>query len=126
QNASRRLEFLKKGPLQRGGGRLLREPAMRLDTLRSKMERAMNDSLEAKNQRLVEMRALHRANHPVKVLERRAERLDLLRRQFERTAGEAMHHKQRRLSTLAGLLRALGPEATFRRGFTLTLGENGK
>jgi len=124
--ATRALDALKRGPLQRGGERLLREPSQHVDSLRARLDRVVTATLDAKAASLAEARANHRAHHPAKVLERRAERVALLGRQLLRLANEALEARQRKLAHSAGLLRTLGPDSAFQRGFTITLDEQGR
>lgn len=120
------LDALKRGVLQRDGEKLLREPMMRLDTARGRLSQAVRAAIDAASQRLNEARAGHRAQHPAKVLERRLEYLTSLRRRLERAGGDPLVRRHDRLVRLRGLLRALGPESAFQRGFSITLGEDGK
>ena len=120
------LDALKRGVLQRDGEKLLREPMMRIDSARYRLAQAVRASLEATAVRLNEARAGHRSHHPAKVLERRVESLANLQRRLERAAGEPLDRRAERLKRLQGLLRALGPESAFQRGFSITLGQDGK
>lgn len=124
--AHRAVESLKRGALQRGGERLLREPAQLVDSLRSRLERSVRTELESGAARLAEARANHRAHHPLRILERREERVALLKRQLLRLTGEALADREKQLGRAAGLLRTLGPESAFQRGFTVTLDEHGQ
>jgi len=125
-SAHRAVEALKRGALQRGGERLLREPTIRVDALRYQLERIIRTSMESSAGRLAEARANHRAHHPARVLDRRAERIELLRHQFLRLASDALELRQRKLAQVSGLLRTLGPDSAFQRGFTITLDQNGQ
>jgi exodeoxyribonuclease VII large subunit len=120
------VDALKRGVLQRDGEKLLREPMMRLDTARARLSQAVNAALDATSVRLNEARAGHRAHHPARVLERRLEYLTDMRRRLERAGQDPINRRQERLVRLRGLLRALGPESAFQRGFSITLGEDGK
>jgi exodeoxyribonuclease VII large subunit len=120
------LESLKRGALRRGGERLLREPSMRIDALRSAMTAAARRGLETASQRLGEAKAGHRSIHPLRVLERRGEQLAALRGRFERLGNDAVDRQSERLAALKALLRTLGPESAFQRGFSITLGEDGE
>ena len=120
------VDSLKRGVLQRDGEKLLREPMMRLDTARARLSQAVNAALDATSVRLNEARAGHRAHHPARVLERRLEYLTDMRRRLERAGQDPINRRQERLVRLRGLLRALGPESAFQRGFSITLGEDGK
>ncbi|MFD0892610.1 exodeoxyribonuclease VII large subunit [Luteolibacter ambystomatis] len=123
--ATRALDALKRGPLQRGGERLLREPSQRVDSLRARLDRVVAATLDAKAASFAEARANHRAHHPAKVLERRTERVAVLGKQLLRLVSEGIETRQRRLAHVAGLLRTLGPDSAFQRGFTITLDEQG-
>jgi len=120
------IDSLKRGALQRDGEKLIREPMMRLDTLRSRISRSLKVSLDSSSARLNEARANHRAQHPARILERRGDSLASLKDRLSRTGNEALARYDERLTGLRGLLRALGPESAFQRGFSITLGPDGK
>ena len=120
------VDALKRGALQRDGERLLREPMMRLDSARGRLSMALASSLETHAARLNEARVRHRGHHPAKVLERRMESLTNLRQRMERRGKDLVDQRARRIDHLRGLLRALGPESAFQRGFSITLGADGR
>ncbi len=120
------LEALRRGVLQRDGEKLLREPVMRLDTARGRLMQAMRAAMDMTAIRLKDARAGHRTHHPGRVLERRMEYLTDIHRRLERAGAEAVTQRSEALAHLSGLLRALGPESAFQRGFSITLGEDGK
>ena len=120
------VDALKRGVLQRDGERLLRESAMRLDSLRGQLEQVMHAQLEVFTKRLNEARGRHRANHPALVLERRVDVLSNLRLRLERASTAQVEKRVDRLGRLHGMLRALGPESAFQRGFSIALGPDGK
>lgn len=120
------LDALKRGVLQRDGEKLLREPMMRLDTARARLSQALRSALENAAMRVNEARAGHRAHHPARVLERRLDFLTNLHLRLERAGSESLAWRDQRLVRLRGLLRALGPESAFQRGFSITLGNDGK
>lgn len=117
---------LKRGALQRDGERLLREPMMLLDSARGRLSKALASSLETYAVRLNEARVRHRGHHPAKVLERRMEYLTNLRQRMERSSKDLLAQRTALLDHLRGLLRALGPESAFQRGFSITLGADGR
>lgn len=125
-SANRFLEGLKRGPLRRDGESLLREPVMRLDGLRARLQMATRQSLVAAARKYAEARGAHRTIHPLRVLERRREKLDALRVRLERVGKEVAEGRFKRLEALGSLLRALGPDSAFQRGFSITLKENGE
>lgn len=120
------LDALKRGVLQRDGERLLREPMLRIDTARASLRAALRSSLETLSQRLAQARSGHRACHPARIVERRIDNLTSLGRRLERAASQPLDQHAERLNRLRGLLRALGPESAFQRGFSLTLGPDGR
>ena len=124
--ARRSVEVLKRGALQRGGERLLREPAMQVDGLRSRLSQSVRASLEEAASRLAHATLAHKAQHPANVLERRLSHVTSLGRQLSRSSEEQLARRDQQVRRLAGLLRTLGPESAFQRGFSITLDAKGK
>ena len=120
------VDALKRGALQRGGERFLREPMMRLDSARGRLSIALANSLETSAVRLNEARVRHSGHHPAKVLERRMESLSHLRQSMERSGKDLIAQRAARIDHFRGLLRALGPKSAFQRGFSITLGVDGR
>jgi exodeoxyribonuclease VII large subunit len=120
------VEALKRGALQRDGEKLLRESVMQLDSLRAQVSQATRRALESLTTRLHDARARHKAHHPALVLERRLATVVSLRQRFKRAGKDRLSGRAEQLVRLRGLLRALGPESAFQRGFSITLGPDGK
>jgi exodeoxyribonuclease VII large subunit len=120
------IEGLKRGVLQRGGEKLLREPTLRLDSLRSRLIQGVCSGRDAAMARCHQLRVRHRAQQPARVLERRLEHLANRRQLIERLAQETLQRYGERLVRLRGMLRTLGPESAFQRGFSITLGPDGR
>jgi exodeoxyribonuclease VII large subunit len=120
------VEALKRGALQRDGEKLLRESVMQLDSVRARISQATRGALESLTTRLKDARARHKSHHPALVLERRLDRVAALRQQFERAGKDRLLGHSEQLVRLRGLLRALGPESAFQRGFSITVGPDGK
>ncbi len=120
------VDALKRGVLRRDGEKLLLEPTLRLESARSQLSQDVKASLESAALRLSEARARHRSQQPAKILERRMEYLTDMRRRIGRVTGETLDRRYERLERLRELLRALGPESAFQRGFSITLGADGK
>ncbi|MEO7098164.1 MAG: exodeoxyribonuclease VII large subunit [Luteolibacter sp.] len=99
---------------------------MRLDSARGQLTQTMKAALESAALRLNEARSRHKAQLPARVLERRLEYLTDMRRRIERVASDTLEKRAERLARLRGLLRTLGPESAFQRGFSITLGADGK
>ncbi len=120
------VDALKRGVLRRDGEKLLLEPTMRLESARSQLSQVVKASLESAALRVSEARTRHRSQQPVKILERRKEYLTDMRRRIGRVTAETLERRAERLARLRELLRALGPESAFQRGFSITLGADGK
>jgi exodeoxyribonuclease VII large subunit len=88
--------------------------------------RSSRNALDALSTHLNEARARHKAHHPAMVLERRMDAVAGLRQRFERAGRENLISGGEQLVRLRGVLRALGPESAFQRGFSITLGPDGK
>ena len=120
------VEALRRGTLQRDGEKLLRESVMRLDSAGSQLSQATRSSLDAAATRLNEARARHKACHPARIVERRLDAVTHLRQRIERLGKSCLDQRGESIARLRGLLRALGPESAFQRGFSITLGADGK
>jgi len=120
------VEALKRGALQRDGDKLLRETVMQLDSVRVQLSQAMRGALDQFSARINEARARHQMHHPAIVLDRRMDVVANLEQRFERAAKNQIALRGNGLDRLRGLLRALGPESAFQRGFSITLGPDGK
>ena len=120
------LESLRRGVLSRSGDRLLREPIMRLDSLRSQLFTSVENQIHQRGQRLRELTRAHAAQHPARQLLLRIDHLARLRQQLDRAARRHTDDSAQRLKRLKGLLRTLGPESAFDRGFSIALNAEGK
>lgn len=120
------VDALKRGVHQRDGEKLLRESVMWLDTARGQISLALKISLESLERRVNELRASHKANHPAKVLERRTDSVNHLGERLERACKDSLTRRLEHIDRLRVMLRTLGPESAFQRGFSITLGADGK
>ncbi len=119
------LDAYSRGILQRDGERLLREPAMRMDSVRARLSQSLKISYQDRARKLRELRSSHRAHQPHKVLERKVETLGVTAKRLERSVTESLDQHAERLVRMKGLLRALGPESAFQRGFSITMNKDG-
>jgi exodeoxyribonuclease VII large subunit len=99
---------------------------MRLDNARARLSSVLGGCMDNAAARLNEARMKHRAHHPAKVLERRMEYISHVKLRLVRAGADIIDQRMERLGRLSGLLRALGPESAFQRGFSITLGADGK
>ena len=119
------VDALRRGALAFDGEKLLREPTQNLDLVRGQLNRALRDSFESVVARLKELQLRHNACHPAKVLERRSQVVAELRQRLARAAVMPMERRGERVNHLRGLLRALGPQSAFKRGFSITMRDDG-
>jgi exodeoxyribonuclease VII large subunit len=117
---------LRRGVLSRGGERLLREPAMRIDSARSRLNSAAESNLRDHAQSLKELARTLAAHHPARQMELRFEHLQRLRGQLGRAAQRRLDVADQRLGRLRSLLRTLGPESAFERGFSIAMDSYGR
>jgi len=125
QSAQLILQSHGKGMLRHGGERLLREPMMRLDALRGRMQQGVKEVWEEMVHRVRVLEGVHRSHHPKRVLERRCEVLKQLQLRLGRAAEESLREREQKVESLGGMLRALGPESAFQRGFSITMDQDG-
>ena len=124
--AAMALGALKRGVLQRDADQLLRESMMRLETARGQLAKAVRSAVDAAAGRVHTARVRHRALPPARLIERRREYLVQVGRRLARAGQDPLRRGDERLTRLRGLMRALGPESAFQRGFSITLGADGK
>ena len=104
----------------------LREPSQQLDSLRSALTASTSIALHNHRQALREIHLRHSALHPLRLLERRLDKLISLKKNLELSATHRINHQAENLNRLTTLIRTLGPESAFQRGFSITLGCDGK
>lgn len=104
---------------------LLREPTQKLDTLRSDLAVAAEDALLGRRRILQQYAIRHRALQPANILERRIEKLGSLRKHIQNLATHGVSRNTEKLKRFENMLRTLGPESAFKRGFSITLAEDG-
>jgi len=124
--AQMELSALQRGIIRRDADKIFREPMLRLDSARNNLSQATSDSLDSLTAKLTELRARHRALHPSRVLVQRLENLAEIRRRLEKSSQHALQRRSEALKSVRSLIRTLGPEATFQRGFSITLDDQGK
>ncbi|MEM1083304.1 MAG: exodeoxyribonuclease VII large subunit [Verrucomicrobiota bacterium] len=120
------LENARRGVLSRGGERLLREPAMQVDQLRSRLAAAVEaDWRERQSMLRTAKRALEN-QRPERQIERQIEHLERLKDRLGKAVRRGFVERRESLKHLAEMLRALGPESAFERGFSIAMNADGK
>jgi exodeoxyribonuclease VII large subunit len=104
---------------------LLREPSQQLDSLRSGLGHAAAEGITARSRALREMQLRHGALHPIRIVERRLEKLTSLGKDLGTLTAHAMNRRAEQLKRMENLIRTLGPESAFKRGFSITMAEDG-
>ena len=104
----------------------LREPTQRIDQLRESLLLLAESSLLARKQHYRELVIKHDNLHPRRILERRMEKTLELQRTLTHLVQRQLLDRTLKLENLQSLIRTLGPDSAFKRGFSITMTENGK
>lgn len=105
---------------------LLREPSQQIDSLRGELTQAVISSLQVNQQAIASLKIRHQALLPRRILERRLDKLSSLKKNLAQNSAHQLSRHDAQLKRLQSIIRALGPESAFKRGFSITLGEDGK
>lgn len=104
----------------------LREPAQRLDLARGSLCECIASGIRSNEQLCRELALRHKSLHPQRVLERRLEKTTALNRNLTQLANRQLANHSRRLERLQTMIRTLGPDSAFKRGFSITMNDQGK
>ncbi len=121
-----RVDRLAAGVMGQSAERILREPFLRLEEARRDLLEVVKDRLHQKEKLIADSHIAWQRFHPLKVIQRRNERLKQARVDFLRVTQESLSSRERRLRNLEDQLRLLSPEATLKRGYTMTLDADGQ
>jgi exodeoxyribonuclease VII large subunit len=114
----------------RGLGRELlsrvRDAQQHLDHARETLHRCLAHKIDGYRRGLAHIAAALQARSPARELVLRRNRLVDLRRRFLELPPRLLENARHRFRETEGILRVLGPEATLRRGYSITTDENGK
>jgi exodeoxyribonuclease VII large subunit len=114
----------------RGLGRELlnrmRDAQQRLDHAREILRRGLAHKIDNYRRGLSHALATLQARSPVRELMLRRNRFGDLRRRFTELPVRALENARHRFQRIDGILRVLGPEATLRRGYSITKNERGE
>jgi exodeoxyribonuclease VII large subunit len=114
----------------RGVGRELinrmRDLQQRLDHARETLGRCLAHKIENYRRGLTHALATLQARSPVRELMLRRNRFGDLQRRFTELPMRTLEHARHRFQRIEGILRVLGPEATLRRGYSITRNERGE
>lgn len=114
----------------RGIGRELlnrmRDAQQRLDHARETLRRCLGHKIDNYRRGLVHALATLQARSPARELMLRRNRFGDLQRRLRESPARILENAKHRFQKIEGILRVLGPEATLRRGYTITTDERGK
>src|ERR1700720_2375520 len=114
----------------RGLGRELinriRDSQQRMDHARETLGRCLAHKIDNYRRGLSHALATLQARSPVRELMLRRNRFGDLQRRFTELPMRTLEHARHRFQRIEGILRVLGPDATLRRGYSITRNERGE
>lgn len=130
---ARKLEYLERllagrsrESLRRGPEFFLREAGQNLDRAAENLHAAIGGRLDDLADRLDRVRHTLATARPDLTLDRAAERAQRAHAQLAGLVTRRLERATERAASLRALLTSLGPDATLKRGFSLTLGPDGR
>ena len=114
----------------RGIGRELlnrmRDAQQRLDHARETLRRCLGHKIDNYRRGLAHALATLQARSPARELMLRRNRFGDLQRRLRESPARVLENARYRFQKIEGILRVLGPDATLRRGYSITTDERGK
>jgi exodeoxyribonuclease VII large subunit len=104
----------------------VREAQQRLDHARETLQRCLMHKIDSYRRGLVHIAAALQARSPARELMIRRNRFADLHRRLIACPGHLLENAKHRFQRIEGILRVLGPDATLRRGYSITTNESGK
>src|SRR5438876_1485655 len=104
----------------------VRDAQQRLDHAREILQRCLAHKIESYRRGLLHITAALQARSPARELMMRRNRFADLHRRFVASPGRLLENARHRFRHIEGILRVLGPDATLRRGYSITTDERGK
>jgi exodeoxyribonuclease VII large subunit len=121
-----RLELLAQNALFREPSRRLAEAMQRTDFAREALDRAARSTISATAQRLAALLANLRQHRPDQLIGLRRQELTAWTSALSQRLHEAVTQRQRRMRRAVEMLRVLAPDATLKRGYSITTDAAGK
>jgi exodeoxyribonuclease VII large subunit len=103
-----------------------RDAQQRLDHGREILHRCLAHKIDSYKRGLLHIAAALQARSPARELMMRRNRLVDLHRRLVASPGRLLESARHRFRHMEGILRVLGPDATLRRGYSITTNERGK
>src|SRR5437764_2672710 len=104
----------------------MRDAQQRLDHARETLRRCLAHKIDNYRRGLSQALATLQARIPLRELMLRRNRFGDLQRRFTELHLRTLEHARHRFQRIEGILRVLGPEATLRRGYSITRNERGE
>src|SRR5205823_3106932 len=104
----------------------LRDAQQGLDHARETLQRCLAHKIDSYKRGLLHITAALQARSPARELMMRRNRFADLHRRLVASPGRLLENARHRFRHIEGILRVLGPDATLRRGYSITADERGK
>jgi exodeoxyribonuclease VII large subunit len=104
----------------------VRDAQQRLDHARETLQRCLAHKIESYKRALLHITAALQARSPARELMMRRNRFADLHRRLVASPGRLLENARQRFQHTEGILRVLGPDATLRRGYSITTNVRGK
>jgi exodeoxyribonuclease VII large subunit len=104
----------------------VRDAQQRLDYARETLRRCLGHKIDNYKRGLLHIGAALQARSPARELMLRRNRLRDLNRRLLASPSHTIENAKQRFQRIEGILRVLGPDATLRRGYSITMNERGK
>ena len=104
----------------------LHDAQQRLDHARETLQRCLAHQIDGYKQGLLHALRVLQARSPMRELIMRRNRFADLHRRLVACPRQLVEHARHRFAAVEGMLRVLGPEATLRRGYSITMDEHGQ
>jgi exodeoxyribonuclease VII large subunit len=104
----------------------VREAQQRLDHARETLQRCLGHKIDSYKGGLTHITRALQARSPARELMMRRNRFADLYRRLIACPGDLLENARHRFQRIEGILRVLGPDATLRRGYSITTNERGK
>jgi exodeoxyribonuclease VII large subunit len=103
-----------------------RDAQQRLDHVREILQRCLAHRIDSYKRGLLHIGAALQARSPARELMVRGNRFADLHRRLVACPPRLLENTKHRFQRIEGILRVLGPDATLRRGYSITMNERGK
>ena len=104
----------------------VRDAQQRLDHAREALQRCLAHKIDSYKRNLAHITRALQARNPARELMMRRNRYVDLHRRLAASPARSLENTRYRFERIEGILRVLGPDATLRRGYSVTMNERGK